>query len=1272
MECRTSRAEWSSHLPQATGIHVSNGEDTTQERPDLAEMLVEDRELAPSDPDRFRHEDLIEQLADLAVSVDPPANVALYGPWGSGKSSIASHLKAELDQRRAPVRFARYDAFKYARLPLQRHFIRHLASTLEVTDRKYDKGLYEDSTSNDITLGSAEDGETANILGLLWQVLIVLGVALAAAVVLTAAAAFIGSWASKDDGFGDNLSAYLRAYTIGFLAPAGVLAIFGALAGKKLNVVRGVAAPTSEEQFASTFNDLVTDSLKEPHRGVDCDRVVVFIDELDRCDAGTVVATLESLRSFLDAENCIFIVAADQQVLEAALTTHVRHAIPRDSSNPYYSAGSEYLDKTFHYQLSIPPLLPRRLSGFAADLVRDKGGVWTEVGSVERVVSVLIPNHVRSPRRAKTLLNSFALHYELADRRCKVGHLAGTPAERAEEIAVLTCLRVEFPLFARELRQHPKLVDAARRLLQSENRPSTIPESTWETCQEFLEGERPIDVVLDDQTDAEGGQDPAGDSAGPTLVRAQADHLKSYLRKTGYVRAPSRDLIHLESAGARFGIDPVDADELEDAASQADFELVAEILLRLGDQRINGMLSLAESLDRDVPPLGHEADNLISVVLGLYEGSFSDDSALESGELAQIRLLFSTAVDAHTRTYDLRAKDLPGALALGIDSDTESGRRLVDTVLSHEGSVGHLQLTVMAIRYLPQLVERDDGVLAKLTARGLMESSMRAPVAAAIQGHSLELGSTLLEQVGPLLAEHLRSILTVPEAEPAQAGTKAEAESEEAGTVDSDPEAELRRAALDLLDAFLDSPQLMQRIAAVLLDVDHVEARNAVGTYLPDMVGSDTTVGYPTLSRALVAAARRRAWNTLHRWLAPVDESALDEPVRMSAADHLANGCWKAATSADDVDPERLATVLEHIRRLQTEALDHDSLLKASITESIGSPVSDAQADGEMRTLEALRVFVDAQVIEGVVAADVLLDAAVAVLASALQPTALGTGSLQRWVTEVSAQVTQHAAAEGCERLLEALAGSPWLPTPDRERIQMWASAQAQLSGHAVASPFEATEVASLLEVHGSDLDQAAAMWLRTYSPSPSAAAVIVDQLFTRRPAPEVRSELTAYVQNLDSSERPTLVNGEIRRCLEQDPRTDLLRTMEIEVADDVAVANAIASTFEDVTKMEQRRRLLDVWAEAKITDSSARLTLISKVLVPTAESGLGGMDLVIRNVTLWNDPPHGTRGSLRELRKLASADQKDKMTRALIDAGLVREERGRFGIGPKSLKDVD
>lgn len=1233
-------------------------------------MLVEDRELGPKDPDRFRHEDIVAQLADLATQAKPPANIALYGPWGSGKSSIASHLEAELARRDAPVRFARYDAFRFAQLPLQRHFIRHLATKLEVKNEKYGRRLYEDTTTNDLILGSPEDGRPRQLLGLLLQTLLILTVALAGAVAVTAAAAAIGSWVSEHDSFGSNFVDYLRNNTLGFLAPAGLLALFGALAGKKLSVTRGASAPTSEDQFAATFNDLVTDALAAGVFKRNPDRLVIFIDELDRCDGRTVVATLDSLRSFLDADRCIFIVAADQQVLETALTSYVRQSTPSDPANPYYSAGSEYLDKTFHYQLSLPDLLPRRLSGFAADLVRGKPGPWSEVASIERVVSVLIPNHVRSPRRAKTLLNSFALLFELARRRCDVGHLAGDPVGRAEEIAVLACLRVEFPLFARELRQHPRLIEAARASLHDpEDRPNRIPDDTWVVAREFIEGKRAVDVLLTAEApleDSPPDEDPA-ENATSSLRAAQSHQLQAYLRKTGYVPCPERDLIHLESGGALFGIDAADAAALEDSASQADTRMVNAILDRLGDQRYIGLLALAESLDREVPPLGHEADNLVSVVLGLYAAVRAEPTWSTNPTSSEIKRRFSTAINAHTRTYELRADDLPGALALGLDAGDVAGESLVTTVLAHEAALNCGPLILVAIGVFGALREQHGSEIAALATNGLTSPEQLNATAAAICDLDGPFGVELVEATLPGLTANLRSLLgsvvEPPETPAAEVAEEAEP---------ADPEVAISQASRNLLDAFTGRVELLQRVAVAVLDVDHVGARRAVEAYLADLASDGDAVEFAALSRALLKAAQHRVPQSITLWLARVRPSHLDQAEACAAADALVTKVWTTLDKDNDGIPEYFAELLPMLDRLLPEPLGDDSALARVITQALIAPASDAEATHEHIRLERVEALTDIRVLLPATAAEIVANVVQKTLAAAVQAPTAVDGTVQRWVARAAQFVSLHGSASAATPVLTALKSSPWFLGTERVNAELAISAGARGRGEDVESPYTAAEVAQLVVEHGEALDVKAARWLNAFAPDASDAQALLDSLFARRPTSGAIECLNAYVSGLTADDQLGLVQPEVRRCLDSDPRIDLLRILRLPELDAARIAKAIVDTFALASKMDHRRRLLEVWAEAQIKDGPTRARLINEVLLPTARAGVGGLDLAIRHVELWRDPPHGTKGSLRELRKVASGDQKDRLTRALMEAGLIKEEKGWLGLGPTSYKDID
>ncbi|MDQ7809382.1 P-loop NTPase fold protein [Amycolatopsis sp. A133] len=57
---------------------------------------MEDRELTDAHDDRFEHQRIADQIVELATIVEAPTNIALYGPWGSGKSGIANLVKSRL------------------------------------------------------------------------------------------------------------------------------------------------------------------------------------------------------------------------------------------------------------------------------------------------------------------------------------------------------------------------------------------------------------------------------------------------------------------------------------------------------------------------------------------------------------------------------------------------------------------------------------------------------------------------------------------------------------------------------------------------------------------------------------------------------------------------------------------------------------------------------------------------------------------------------------------------------------------------------------------------------------------------------------------------------------------------------------------------------------------------------------------------------------------------------------------------------------------------
>ncbi|MCW2975135.1 MAG: hypothetical protein JWM06_416, partial [Actinomycetia bacterium] len=104
--------------------------------------LIPDHALTEREPDEFKHTAIAERVADLVTTADPPLNVALFGPWGSGKSSFATLLKSALsDHPESKIAFVVYDAWKYSGEALQRTFITEAAQQLKIDDEYFTSQL---------------------------------------------------------------------------------------------------------------------------------------------------------------------------------------------------------------------------------------------------------------------------------------------------------------------------------------------------------------------------------------------------------------------------------------------------------------------------------------------------------------------------------------------------------------------------------------------------------------------------------------------------------------------------------------------------------------------------------------------------------------------------------------------------------------------------------------------------------------------------------------------------------------------------------------------------------------------------------------------------------------------------------------------------------------------------------------------------------------------------------------------------------------------------
>jgi hypothetical protein len=636
-----------------------------------AEDLIPDRALAQGDRDDFNHAAIAHRLADLVTEADTPLNVALFGAWGSGKSSVYELLRRALQQKPGKVALVRYDAWKYGGESLQRNFISHAANELTFREkdsrgeairgnRDFHRGLYEKQRRADVDFKQLSLGKLAPVgffIGTFILFVLAFSLVAGAASVLT-----------SQDFFGQIGASLPR-----FLAPAGLIGAVvavakGVLDGATVDVEQ--SQPAADEEFGRVFGELRDRARKKGHS-----RLVFFVDELDRCAPDDVVKTLTALRTFLDQQHCIFVVAADREVLEKALAA-LPQATTLDQENPYYSSASSFLDKVFQHQLVLPPLRGRRLTRFARDLVKDRGGLWAELRdaepkgrSLDRVVYALIPSHVRSPRRVKVLLNNFATTVRIAQSR-DIDWL-----QRAREIAKLTVLQTEFPLLAVDLEYEPRLPsylldppvapsERVARLLKRHGGTIRTTEAKQTTSPPAL-----TDVPLASEVnDAELGAEVLA-----LLAETEQRLLRRYLERTqaAGIPDPGRDLLYLEAAGAAVGLTDSALGELvETDAPEAPQRVIDALATRSTEERQAVARVLADLADQE---FGDERANVMTALLGTAQLLGPDigpvaDSVLESVRSFQQEQELTEEFLVSTLDLALRKED-EGPLVDGLLTD---------------------------------------------------------------------------------------------------------------------------------------------------------------------------------------------------------------------------------------------------------------------------------------------------------------------------------------------------------------------------------------------------------------------------------------------------------------------------------------------------------------------------------------------------------------------------------------------------------------------------
>lgn len=172
-------------------------------------------------------------------------------------------------------------------------------------------------------------------------------------------------------------------------------------------------------------------------------RVVVLVDDLDRCLPASAVATLEAIKLFLSVKKMAFVLAADEALVRASINSHLGDLAQGEFAN-------RYTEKIVQIPMSLPRLSQRdaeayvalllagqsqmsgeenkamiararvrRRAGEAPYAVEDPYGAPGPTDEQQRLASVvsrgLSADKWQTPRAVKRFLNNLAIREQIAD-----------------------------------------------------------------------------------------------------------------------------------------------------------------------------------------------------------------------------------------------------------------------------------------------------------------------------------------------------------------------------------------------------------------------------------------------------------------------------------------------------------------------------------------------------------------------------------------------------------------------------------------------------------------------------------------------------------------------------------------------------------------------------------------------------------------------------------------------------------------------------------------
>lgn len=368
----------------------------------MRKVILSDQPISYPIQDMLGYKNYANVLSEIIEdpTLETPLTIGVFGDWGTGKTSLLKLVKNNLEKEHNNIHCVWFDAWKYDR---KESLWNALLNTIFVH-------MIENSQNEGFKKGLAE--------------------------------------------ISLKLTAYMVSKTLE-IGTAGVVNL-----REIYDEVKEVAKVKNDNlRFINDFETTYSDVVRRFTGG--SGKLVIFIDDLDRCLPENAIEVLEAIKFFIGQSNCIFFIALNKPAIEQAIS-HRYKDIPEMS-------GVEYLEKIINLPFTIPTPTRSQTHSFI-------DGV-TQRAITKELISIISAWALNNPRRIKRFVNSYSLFESMVNMK-NLNNIF---------FAKVLMLQLKFPTFFQAIIQRPEYYVIVDKAIRESQKEKEIIKSTHPLLSKFID-----------------------------------------------------------------------------------------------------------------------------------------------------------------------------------------------------------------------------------------------------------------------------------------------------------------------------------------------------------------------------------------------------------------------------------------------------------------------------------------------------------------------------------------------------------------------------------------------------------------------------------------------------------------------------------------------------------------------------------------------------------------------------------------------------------------